>query len=217
MTVEERQRTLGTFVASLGTGLKLAWTVSIPDKYHSRYTNQNRWMDLTPDMQYDFFKDHYIPKVIMTNTHAYYCIFEQNKAGHVHMHALCHLALEESHNAYHLQCIRQNMKHLQICQQIVKRNRYVNLNHIVECTRLEEWVDYLSKDSLFMPRNPIIKYPAVRLERLTEEPRARVGSLTRDDVGAGAPTEPRETIPKCTRGDEIDRTPLVHLFRKRTG
>lgn len=165
---KNRQKALGTFVDSHPQeGLFMAWTVSIPDGYTPKGKRGSLpvapWCHLPPSKQVEFFKDVYIPTVIKHITNSYYFVFEQNKAGNIHMHGLCYVP--SLYPSLDLREIQQTLKFVRLVQQIVgRRQRYINLNHIVECNRLGEWIDYLNKDNYHMKYEPIVSYPTIARE-----------------------------------------------------
>lgn len=163
-----RQRALGTFVEShdvaieAGHALVLAWTVSLPDGYSDKVkTGGKNWCHMTPREQHRFYVDYYIPKVIDHFCPSYYFAFEQNKGGHLHMHGMC--VIPSIYHKIDLQEIRQTLKVIPLVKKIVRRDRWINLNHIVKCDRLDDWERYLSKDNKQIPFSPIIKRSAVKV------------------------------------------------------
>jgi len=164
---ENTVKTLGTFTAI--RGLHVAWTVNISPTAKVNMCIQGKrrkgvWGQIGPNLQFRYFRDEYIPKVVLPNVHGYEAIVEFTKIGNLHMHL--HAYIADPYPQYALHQLRVNVNMMTLTQSLVKGGRWITLNHIVPCDEshpVTEWIEYLSKAQDTHPFPSIVRPPVIQM------------------------------------------------------
>lgn len=134
----------------------IGWTINIPTKYKVSVTMvQGRhrknvklcWEYLTHEQQ-DSFLLNFCRSVIGSHISDFIFVYEQTKAGNLHVHAICYD--DQVQNDYALTSLRKSVAQSVPCVRIagtnMNKHRYLNYIHFLE--DIEEWIEYLQKDLL---------------------------------------------------------------------
>ena len=153
----------------------VAWTVNISPKADVPTTRtlkkgtkkavRSRWGRMTPREQRDYFDEVYIPKVVNPMCNGYIAHYELTKIGMIHMHVLCVIVTD--YPDFTLAETRSTVNKITLVQQIARHDRFISLNHIVICDKLDEWMAYLNKSQ---NEHPLAgSYKSINLEGETRE------------------------------------------------